>query len=65
MSVGAFLLLNVFLLYTIVDRCIDFNEDDLIDAEDIEMIVSRLTGRTTTLTEEEMEQLVKNVSFLS
>ncbi|XP_002128104.1 calcium and integrin-binding protein 1-like [Ciona intestinalis] len=39
----------------------DFNEDDLLDAEDIEMVVSRLTGYAGSLKDDEMQQLLKNI----
>nr|CAB3231032.1 calcium and integrin-binding protein 1-like [Phallusia mammillata] len=39
----------------------DFNEDDLLDTEDIEMIVTRLTGSAGALEENEMEQLLMNL----
>ncbi|CAK8691359.1 calcium and integrin-binding protein 1-like [Clavelina lepadiformis] len=39
----------------------DFNEDDLLDAEDIEMVINRLTGSAEPLSEKEMDQLLKNI----
>ncbi|XP_039257044.2 calcium and integrin-binding protein 1-like [Styela clava] len=39
----------------------DFNGDDLLDSDDLQNVVNRLTGSDDNLTEEEMDQLINNV----
>lgn len=44
----------------------DFDDDGTLDSGDLKNLVNCLTGETndTRLTDEEMRQLIKNVSFL-
>ena len=50
-------------LYKFFKHClIDFDEDDVISGKDLREVINRLTGEQT-LTDEEMEQLIQNVSY--
>lgn len=42
-------------------KIFDFNEDDLLDSEDIEHVVNRLTGQTGDLSAEELDQLLNHI----
>lgn len=42
-------------------RIYDFNEDDMIDEEDLRNVITRLTGSEKQLSEENMQKLIDNI----
>ena len=41
----------------------DFDGDDMISKDDLQQVIQRLTGDGQQLSEDDMEQLMKNVCF--
>ena len=56
----------IFSLFTqfIMKNFTDFNEDDLICEEDIDVIIHRLISDSKHITESEMAVILKNVRFI-
>ncbi len=58
-------IVSIFSVVTPANDVVDFDGDDMISENDLKEVIRKLTGEQQQLTDEDMKQLIDNVSIIS